>query len=68
VKEARQKVADHLTVSIDAITLLFMGKSLREQFVLHHLRMGDQAITVYIREMAEMLLVTARGMRQPPMT
>jgi hypothetical protein len=68
VKEARKKVANHLGVSIDAITLLLAGKPLREQFVLHRLRAADQAITVYVREIAEILLVTAKGVRRPPKT
>jgi hypothetical protein len=65
VKDARKRVADHLEVTIDAITLLFAGKSFRDQFVLDRLRVGRQPVIVYVRETAEIILVTARAMRAP---
>jgi hypothetical protein len=66
VKDARKKVADYLGVTLDAVALLFAGKSFRDQFVLDRLRVGKQPVIVYVRETAEIMLVTARAMRGPP--
>jgi hypothetical protein len=65
VKDARRRVAEVLGVTIDAITLLFAGKSFRDQFVLERLRVGKQPVIVYVRDTAEIILVTARAMRTP---
>jgi hypothetical protein len=63
VKDARAKVPETLGLpGPDHVTLFFAGKALSETFVLNRLRLGKQSITVYVRDTAEMLLVTARAM------
>jgi hypothetical protein len=65
VKDAKPKVAERLRLpGPDYVTLFFAGKALKETFVLSRLRLGKQSITVYVRETAELMLITARAMRE----
>jgi hypothetical protein len=45
--------------SEDAVTLIFIGKALKDTFLLNRLRIGDGVITVCIRDDQAVLLLTA---------
>jgi hypothetical protein len=66
VLDARKAVAARYEGKTAAdITLLFSGKALRDGFVLDRLRIGNGRITVYVRDLEGILLVTARANRDP---
>jgi hypothetical protein len=65
IKDAKARVAERLGFpGPDYVTLFFAGKALKETFVLNRLRLGKQSITVYVRDTAELQIVTARAMRE----
>jgi hypothetical protein len=64
VQAARERVARDLGVAEDAVTLLFAGKPLKDQFLLSRLRVGDAAIIVCIRDDQAVLIVTAKANRR----
>jgi hypothetical protein len=45
------------------VTLLFLGKQLKDSFKLERLRLGNKPIIVSLRDIAEILIVTARAFR-----
>jgi hypothetical protein len=45
------------------VTLLFLGKQLKDSFKLERLRLGERPIIVSLRDTADILLVTARALR-----
>jgi hypothetical protein len=45
------------------VTLLFLGKQLKDTFKIERLRLGDKPITVSLRDVSEILIVTARAFR-----
>jgi hypothetical protein len=63
VRTARMRVAEYLEFELDEITLMFGGKSFKDEFVLGRLRLGTQPITVYVKQKAEVLLLSYRGRR-----
>jgi hypothetical protein len=64
VLDARKAVAARYEGRTAAdITLLFLGKALRDSFVLDRLRIGNGRITVYVRDVEAILIVTARARR-----
>jgi hypothetical protein len=65
VEDARTRIAALVGVDPAAISLLFGGKALKEQFILDRLRVGEQGISIYIKDDAEVLLVTAKAYRRP---
>jgi hypothetical protein len=66
VGTVREGVAAKLGVAREAVTLLFIGKALQDKFLIGRVRAtGEQGITVYIREEAEVLLLTAKPYRRP---
>ncbi|MDR1473031.1 MAG: DUF1810 family protein [Lactobacillales bacterium] len=75
ILDAKNRLADLLssrnvygkTIKTADITLLFAGKALKDSFFLGRLRTGTAAITVYISDTSEILLLTARAMRVPVM-
>jgi hypothetical protein len=65
VGEVRQRIGEIVGVAAEAITLLFMGKALKDKFLIVRLRgTGDQGITVYIKEQTEILLLSAPSARR----
>jgi len=66
VLDAKKIIAEHFGSSTAAtdVTLLFSSKALRDGFVLDRLRIGNGIITVYPKETAEVLIVTAKAMRK----
>jgi hypothetical protein len=50
IAEARARIADRLHYPVQAITLLFVGKPLRDNFTLGYLNIGQQAITVHVQQ------------------
>jgi hypothetical protein len=66
VLDARKAVAARYPGKTSAdITLLFSGKALRDGFVLDRLRIGTGRITVYVRDIESILILTARANRDP---
>ncbi|MDR0690854.1 MAG: metallophosphoesterase, partial [Streptococcaceae bacterium] len=73
VSDARKKLAELFNVNnmyekkleVADITLLFSGKTLRDGFKLNRLKVGEKPIIVYVRDVTEIVLVTARAMRMP---
>jgi hypothetical protein len=65
VEDARVKVATKLGVGVEAITLQFSGKALKDNFIVDRLRVGEQGINVYIKDDTEVLLLTAKAYRRP---
>jgi hypothetical protein len=63
VKDARGRVAAEMGGQMADVTLLFSGKALRDTFVLERLRTGKLPIIVVLRDTADILLLTARAMR-----
>jgi hypothetical protein len=45
------------------VTLLFLGKQLKDTFKIERLRLGDKPIIVSLRDVSEILLLTARAFR-----
>jgi hypothetical protein len=58
MKVAREAVAQDLGLDDKEITLLFAGKPFADEFVLGRLRIGSQAVTVYVKQKAEVLLLS----------
>jgi hypothetical protein len=66
VLDARKAVAEKYEGKTTAdITLLFMGKALRDGFVLDRLRIGNGRITVHVRDVESILITTALANRGP---
>jgi hypothetical protein len=63
VQDARKKVAEKYFVEPDDVKLLVGGKALKDPFILERLRLGSRPINIFIRNMDEVLLLTARAMR-----
>ncbi|GMB11013.1 MAG: hypothetical protein NkDv07_0987 [Candidatus Improbicoccus devescovinae] len=59
VKEAREKVASEFNRPSKEIFLHFLGKELRDEFVLDRLRLGTAKINIYLRDNDEVVLLTA---------
>jgi hypothetical protein len=64
IADAKTKVTAKLGIDPDSFTLLFVGKSLQDRFVIDRLRVGEQGINVYIRDDTEVLLLTAKAYRR----
>jgi hypothetical protein len=64
VANARKRIAQEYSLpSEDAVTLIFIGKALKDTFLLNRLRIGDGVITVCIRDDQAVLLLTAKANR-----
>jgi hypothetical protein len=63
VSAARAAVAERKSVSVDFITLMIGGKALHDAFLIERLRIGANPVTVYIKDMSEVLLLTAKALR-----
>jgi hypothetical protein len=63
VGDARKGVADHFSLSPEFVTLLHCGKPLKDGFLLDRLRLGRQAIRVYLKDSSEIVLLTGAAMR-----
>jgi hypothetical protein len=64
VATARATVAAKLGVDPGTVTLLFTGNSLQDKFIIDRLRIGNDTITVYIKDNTEVLLLTGKGYRR----
>jgi hypothetical protein len=63
VLSARTEVARMLEVLAENITLLFCGKALRDGFLMERLQLRGRPISTYVKDMSEVLLLTAAAMR-----
>jgi hypothetical protein len=61
---ARERVAARLELPSEEVTLLFAGKPFKDEFVLGRLRIGSQAVTVYQKKKAEILLISYHRFRE----
>jgi hypothetical protein len=64
IGNARTKVAEKLSLDPGAVTLLFAGNTLQDRYIIDRLRIGEQKITVYIKDDNEVLLLTAKTYRR----
>jgi hypothetical protein len=65
VLDAKKKISEKFDLdSVDDVTLLFSGKTLRDAFVLDRLRIGTQQIVVHLSDTVQLILLTAIGRRQ----
>jgi hypothetical protein len=62
VGDARNAVAAHYSLDSEFVTLLHAGKPLKDGFLLDRLRIGRQAIRIYLKGASEVLLLTAAAM------
>jgi hypothetical protein len=58
VRDARAAVGQKCHSSLDDITLLFLGKTLKDQFVLDRMRIGNKQITVSVKDARTVILKT----------
>jgi hypothetical protein len=65
VGEAREALGRHFGVPPEAVALHFMGKALRDGFMMERLRLGDTKIQVYLKDDRPVLLLTAKANRNP---
>jgi hypothetical protein len=64
VGDARRRIAQEYQLpSEDLVTLIFIGKALKDTFLLNRLRIGEGVITVCIRDNQAVLLLTARALQ-----
>jgi hypothetical protein len=63
VLNARQRLAQALGVPEDAVSLLLAGRALKDTFLLSRFRVGNDSITVCVRDETPVILVTARAFR-----
>jgi hypothetical protein len=61
VADARSAVARRLERAAEDVSLFFMGKALKEGFVIDRLRLGHSKITVYVRDLEPVFLGTAKA-------
>jgi hypothetical protein len=45
------------------VTLLFLGKQLKDTFKIERLRLGDKPIIVSLRDISDIVVLTARAFR-----
>jgi hypothetical protein len=63
VRTAREEVRKRLGLdSVEFITLLFGGKPLADNFILGRLRLGDSDISVYVKDLNEVVLLTGKAL------
>jgi hypothetical protein len=61
VGAARSAVAARFDRRPDEVSLFFMGKALKDGFVMDRLRLGSSKITVYLPDVDPVVLLTAKG-------
>jgi hypothetical protein len=61
VSVARSAVATRFGRSADEVSLFFLGKALKDGFVMDRLRLGGSKITVYLPDLEPVLLATAKS-------
>jgi hypothetical protein len=65
VRDARVKVAQTIGVeNAECVTLLAVGKALKDGFILGRLRLGDKPVTVHVRDGSEVVILTAKANRR----
>ncbi|MDR1521821.1 MAG: metallophosphoesterase, partial [Streptococcaceae bacterium] len=76
VSDARQRIVDlfntrkvygdGVNITCEDVTFLFTGKALQDHFWLNRLRVTDEkAITIYVKDKSEIILLTAKANRVP---
>jgi hypothetical protein len=63
VGDARARVGERYTKPPEAITFQFMGKTLRDAFVMDRLRLGTAKINVHVQDDSAVVLLTAKANR-----
>jgi hypothetical protein len=63
VADARLAIAHRFARASDEVLLFFMGKALKDGFVMDRLRLGESQITVYLPSLDAIILATAPGLR-----
>jgi hypothetical protein len=62
VGQARTKLAQEIGVqSPEWLNLMAGGKALKDGYLLNRLRLGDKAVSVYVRDVSEILVLSARA-------
>jgi hypothetical protein len=64
VAVARSAVGSRFGRSVEEVSLFFMGKALKDGFVIDRLRLGGSKITVYLTDLDPVILGTVK--RRPP--
>jgi hypothetical protein len=65
VKEAREALGTRFGIPTEAVALHFMGKALRDGFMMERLRVGDTKIQIYLKDSRPVVLMSARANRRP---
>jgi hypothetical protein len=65
VKEAREALGTRFEVPTEAVALHFMGKALRDGFMMERLRIGDTKIQIYLKDNRPVVLLSAMANRRP---
>ena len=63
ISDAKHILSEEFGVPVDYITLLFGGRPLTNGMLLSRIRLHNKSITVYIKDISEIILVTAKGLR-----
>jgi hypothetical protein len=64
IANARVRIAEKLAIDPGTVALLYAGKALQDKFLIDRLRIGEQGITVYIKDDTEVVLQSVRGWRR----
>jgi hypothetical protein len=69
VSDAKKMVAEHCGTTFELVTLLYLGRQLKDQIVISSLRVPlDGYILVHIREMTSIFLQSCEGIGKPAAT
>jgi hypothetical protein len=64
VADARETIGRHYRTPSNSVSLHFLGKALRDGFVMDRLCLGESKINVFLQDDTEVVLVTAKANRQ----
>ena len=63
ISDAKLMLSKQFNVPVDYITLLFGGRPLGNRMLLSRIHLHNKSITVYIKDLSEIILVTAKQLR-----